>query len=151
MDELEGLLAERACTRLVIQSVAHVDRGEPAALAALFAPDGVLVRPGGASLLGRAAIQAAYEQRPVERITRHLVSNTLVEVVSPTEARAESQVLLWTGSAADVAGPRGRPASGGPVVGAFDDRFVKTGEGWRIASRVASFVLHAADRTQDKP
>ena len=145
MDELEGLLAERACTRLVLQAAAHVDRGEPAALAALFTPDAVLERPGGACLQGRAAIQAAYEQRPAERITRHLVSNTLVDLLSPTEARAESQVLLWTGSAADAAGPRGRPASNDPVVGAFDDRCVKTADGWRIAHRIASFVLHAAD------
>jgi len=145
MDELERLLAERACTRLVLLAAAHVDRGEPAALAALFTPDAVLVRPGGTALHGREAIQAAYEQRPAERITRHLVSNTLVDLVSDSEARAQSQVLLWTGSTTDAAGPRGRPASGGPVVGAFDDRFVKTPEGWRIAHRTASFVLHAAD------
>lgn len=145
MDELERLLAEQACTRLVLQAAAHVDGGDPAALAALFTPDAVLVRPGGTALHGRAAIQSAYEQRPAERITRHLVSNTLVDLVSATEARAQSQVLLWTGSTADAAGPRGRPASGGPVVGAFDDRFVKTPEGWRIAHRTASFVLHAVD------
>lgn len=145
MDELERLLAERACTRLVLLAAAHVDRGEPAALAALFTPDGVLVRPGGATLQGRAAIQSAYEQRPAERITRHLVSNTLIDLVSDGEARAQSQVLLWTGSTSDVVGPRGRPASAGPVVGTFDDRFVKTPEGWRIDHRTASFALHGAD------
>lgn len=145
MDELQRLIAEQDCKRLVLLAAAHVDQGEPAMLALLFAPDGELVRPTGDTLSGRAAIQAAYEQRAPDRITRHLVSNTLVDVDSPTQARAQSQVLLWFGSSDDAVGPRGRPARGGPVVGAFDDRFVKMPDGWRIVHRIATFVLHAAD------
>lgn len=145
MDELQRLLAERACEQLVLRAATHVDRGEAAALAALFTPEAVLVRPGGESLVGRAAIQAAYARRPAERITRHLVTNVRVAFDGPGAARVESQVLLWSGSTLDEPGPRGRPARGAPVVGAFDDRLEHTAEGWLIAHRVATFELHGAD------
>jgi uncharacterized protein (TIGR02246 family) len=143
MDDLERLLIENACRRLVLQAAAHVDAGEPAELAALFTEDAVLQRPQGPPLLGREAIQQAYAARSPQRLTRHLVASTLVEVQSAQAARARSVVLLWAGSLADDAGPQGRPAQP-QVLGEFDDRFARTAAGWRIARRDASFVLHAA-------
>jgi len=96
LDEaLERLLAEAACRRLVLQAAQAVDHHQPAVFAALFAPDGVLVRPNGQPLEGCAAIEAAYAGRPPGRITRHLVTSTLVSFTSPTEARGLSPVLLW--------------------------------------------------------
>lgn len=144
MDALQTLLIREACRELVLRAAECADGHDAAGLAALFAPDGVLRRPGGEPLVGPAAIQAAYAQRPKERITRHLVTNTLVEVESATSARARSRVLLWAGSAEDADGPQGRPLRGPQLVGEFADRFVLTGEGWRFAGRDASFVLHAA-------
>jgi len=144
MEALQRLLIHEACRELVLRSVECTDAHDAAGLAALFAPDGVLRRPTGQPLVGRAAIEAAYAQRPRERITRHLVTNTLVEVESATSAAARSRVLLWAGSTEDADGPQGRPLRGPQLVGEFDDRFVLTGEGWRFASRDASFVLHAA-------
>jgi SnoaL-like domain len=142
MDEMQSLLIERACSRLVLLAAEHADHHRPAEFAAVFAVDAVLSRPNAEPLQGREAIRAAYAQRPASRITRHLVTNIRVEVLSATEARASSLVLLWAGSADDEAGPRGRPAQAGQVVGAFDDRFALTPEGWRIAARQASFLLH---------
>ncbi|MBT0962930.1 nuclear transport factor 2 family protein [Denitromonas iodatirespirans] len=133
-----------ACRTLVLRAAARADGGDAEGLAALFAEDGMLVRPDGIRLQGREAIRAAYAARPAERLTRHVVSNTLVEIVSPTEAQACSYVLLWSGSLADPAGPRGRPAHGLPVLGEFDDRFALTPDGWRILHREARFVLHAS-------
>lgn len=144
MDGLQRLLIENACRELVLRSVERTDAHDAAGLAALFAADGVLRRPSGPPLAGRAAIEAAYAQRPRERLTRHLVTNTLVEVESPARAAARSRVLLWAGSTEDAEGPQGRPLRGPQLMGEFDDRFVLTDEGWRFASRDARFVLHAA-------
>lgn len=145
MDTTERLAIEQACRELVLRAARCVDAHDAAGLARLFAADGVLVRPNAQPLQGRDAIQAVYAQRPAERITRHLVTNTLVEVESPASARALSYVLLWSGSTADPDGPQGRRAHGWPLVGEFDDRFVLEAEGWRIGHRDARFVLHAAD------
>jgi len=145
MDPLQRLLIQEACRELVLRSVACADAHDAAGLAALFLPEGVLRRPGGQSpLVGRAAIEHAYAQRPRERITRHLVTNTLVEVESASAASARSRVLLWAGSTEDADSAQGRPVRGPQLVGEFSDRFARTAEGWRLASRDASFVLHVA-------
>ncbi|NML18830.1 nuclear transport factor 2 family protein [Azohydromonas caseinilytica] len=145
MDTTERLEIDRACRELVLRAARCVDAGDAAGLAQLFAVDGVLVRPNAQPLQGRDAIQAVYAQRPAERMTRHLVTNTLVEVESPTSARALSYVLLWTGSSADPDGPQGRRAQGRQLVGEFEDRFTREPEGWRIKHRDARFVLHIGD------
>jgi SnoaL-like domain len=142
MNELESLLIERACSRLVLLAADHADHHRAAEFAALFAADAVLTRPNAEPLHGREAIREAYAQRPAQRITRHIVTNTRVEVLSAVDARASSVVLLWSGSMQDDPGPRGRPAQPGQVLGEFEDRFTLTLEGWRIASRQASFLLH---------
>jgi len=146
MDAADRMAIRQACSELVLRAVACVDGNDAARLARLFAEDAVLVRPNGAALHGREAIRDAYAQRPADRITRHLVTNTVVEVESPTRARALSYVLLWTGSATDAAGPNGRPAQPRQVVGEFDDRFSFTPDaGWLIQRREARFVLHSGD------
>ena len=142
MDELQSLLIERACSRLVLLAAEHADQHRAAEFAALFVPEAVLSRPNAEPLRGCEAIHAAYAQRPASRFTRHVVTNIRVEVLSATEARAASLVLLWAGSTDDEPGPRGRPAQAGQVLGEFDDRFTLTPDGWRIASRRASFLLH---------
>lgn len=131
-----------AIQQLVLRSVDCVDRHDAAGFAALFAPDATLVRPNGQPLHGRDAIRTAYEQRPKDRITRHLVTNTLVEQESPGSASARSYVLLWSGATHDKAGQHGRPVTS-QALGEFDDRLVADAEGnWLIRERRASFTLH---------
>jgi uncharacterized protein (TIGR02246 family) len=145
MDGKDYMALELACRRLVLHAARCADAGDAAGLAALFAADGVLVRPNAQPLQGREAIQAAYAQRSADRITRHLVTNTLVEAQSARRARALSYVLLWTGSAGDPVGPHGRPAHGRHMVGEFDDEFSLEPEGWRIRRRDARFVLYQGE------
>ena len=139
--ELDAVVARQACHDLVIRFVSCNDKRDAQGVAALFAEDGMLVRPNGDTLTGPAAIAAAYADRPADRITRHLVGNVLIDVSSPTTATGTSTVLLWSGSAADAAGPFGRPMKNREVMGEFEDSFVKTPGGWRIARREARFVF----------
>jgi hypothetical protein len=141
MDPLQRMQIEQTCRDLVLRAAACADGHAPAQLAALFTEDGVLERPSGEPLRGRAAIARAYAERPADRLTRHLVTNTRVEIESPAQARALSYVLLWTGLRLDQAGPFG-PLVRQQMVGEFDDTFVATEAGWRIARRIARFVLH---------
>jgi uncharacterized protein (TIGR02246 family) len=143
MDALSQLLIKEACRELVLRSAACADANDAAGLAALFAADGTLVRPDGTALQGRQAIEVAYRLRPAERITRHLVTNTVVDIESPEAAHVLSSVLLWSGATTDAEGPQGRPANPRQLLGNFDDRCVLTPEGWRFAQRRASFALHS--------
>lgn len=149
-DKLSEERVENACRNLVLRAAALADGGYACELAALFTPDAVLARPSGEVLEGRKAIEASYAQRPADRITRHLVTNILVDVESEMQARALSYVLLWTGSAQTEAGRWGRAAQSPLVVGEFEDRFTRTQEGWRIVQREARFVLHAVSTNARK-
>lgn len=133
--------AEQLCRDLVTSAAVLVDTQNYEGFAALFTEDGILCRPGAEPLQGRAAIIASYRSKPAERITRHLLSNTLVQLASDTQAHATSNVLLWAGNITDPAGPFGRPLQGRQVVGEFEDWFVLTVEGWRIQRREARFLL----------
>ncbi len=143
IDEPALLLAEAGCRRTVLRSAHCLDTPDPTGLAALFTPDGALQRPSGEPAQGRAAIEAAYRNRPAGRLTRHLVVSTLVEMQTADTACALSRVLLWVGDASDPAGPQGRPRHGAPLLGKFTDRMRRQPDGsWLIERREASFELH---------
>lgn len=141
MRALEQLLAEQDCRNLVYRAAAYADNSNLAALAELYTEDAVLVRPGAQPLTGREEIRAAYDRRPADRITRHLVAQTLIAFPESGVAHGLSLVQLWIGSNA-APGPHGCRARV-QRVGEFEDRFALTSLGWRIARREARFVLHS--------
>ncbi|MDR7304748.1 nuclear transport factor 2 family protein [Rhodoferax saidenbachensis] len=143
MSTLETLAAEAACRALVLQGADAVDGGDAQGFAALFAPDGTLVRPDGRVLQGRAAIAHAYASRDSDRLTHHLVCNQQVTVDLQTgTAQARSKVLLWTGRHSSPSTPQGRQADAISQVGEFVDVMERGSEGWRIRSRHAQFILY---------
>jgi len=121
--------AEADCARLIALYANLNDAARWDEVAALYAEDGVMVRPTApdAPVSGRAAILAAFQARP-PRVTRHVCSNVVIEVESADSARGESAMLLFTGGPA-------------PLVGSFHDRFVRTAEGWRFAERRGSLLF----------
>lgn len=127
---------EAACRRLVLDSAHHNDRAEWAALAALYAQDAVLTRPSGQVVEGRDAIETGYASGAADRRTLHICSNIRVTVTGPATASASTivQLYAWTDS---VEPTDELPAIGDPMLGEFDDTFVETADGWRIASRTA--------------
>ena len=134
-------VAEQQCREVVVRAAVFVDARDYQAFAGLFTDDGVLERPGGTPVRGRAAILETYRLRPADRITRHLVTNIVVTSSGANSAHVKSYVLLWSGSEADAAGQFGRPAHERQVVGEFEDFMVETAIGWRISRRHARFVL----------
>jgi ketosteroid isomerase-like protein len=109
----------------------------------LYTADATLTRPNGESVTGRAAIEQSYASASPTRRTRHVCSNTLIEVDEQAgTASAETSVLLFTWE--DAAGASGLPSATGPAIGDFSDRFVLTADGWRIAVRQASLSARAS-------
>jgi hypothetical protein len=143
MTEIETLLIERACERLIVDSATHNDRHDWSALAALYTGEGVVIRPSGQRLEGRAAIEAAYAAGPTERITRHLCANLRVYADGPASAHATTAVMIVSGVLSDDSDVAfGVVPSEHHLLGEFSDRFVLTDDGWRIAERRASMVMH---------
>lgn len=138
---LERLQAEAACRELVIAAAEAADSGDWQRLADCYTPDATLVRPGGVELHGRDAIHASYAAKDPDRLTQHLVCNLSATLRPDGSVDCRSKVLLWSGKRSDALTPRGRPADAQQQVGQFVDRLVRTGEGWRIERRDASFLL----------
>lgn len=141
MDQPQRQAIEWECTRLINLYASLNDQGRWEEVAALYAPDGLMTRPTApdAPVVGRAALLASFLARP-PRASRHICSNIVVEVESADAARAESMILLFTGTP-DPSG--GLPIAGPPLVGAYHDRFVRTEEGWRFSERRGSLAFGA--------
>jgi 3-phenylpropionate/cinnamic acid dioxygenase small subunit len=135
VDEAAAWMARAAIAELITRYAALNDAGEWEALAALYTEDGRMSRPTVPEELisGRVAILDAFRSRP-GRVSRHIVANVRVKLESDARARATSQILLFTGRAADDGGPP-LLASAAPLIGSYDDTLVKTAAGWRFHER----------------
>ncbi len=91
-------------------------------------------------VIGRADIQSAFEARPSKRITRHLCTNIVITALSSTEASGKLYALVFTGDA-DNPGDLGVIADERQLVGEFQDDYVCTDEGWRIANHSGRIIF----------
>lgn len=124
MTDLDVILAERACERMIMDYAALNDAGNWEAVAALYSPHGRMSRPTAPDVFieDRAAILAAFKSRP-PRATRHICANIRVSVESETRASATSQILLFTSAEAP------------PLVGTYADIFEHNTDGWQFTER----------------
>jgi uncharacterized protein (TIGR02246 family) len=140
---LERHIAESACRDVVQRAASKLDANDLDGFASLFTHDAVVVRPGKEPLRGVQALIESYRARPATHMTRHLVAGSVIDLLAPDEAHAISNVLLWTATPDDSAGPFGRRAQSRQVVGEFEDTLRLCSDGrWRITHRQARFVLH---------
>ncbi len=141
--DVERLLAERACERLLHRYAYCQDNGLPDEFAELYADDAIWVRSAGPLLEGRAAIREAARamfHRPggPERLV-HMLSNILVTVDGDTAASTCCS-LAYKGVAA--AGREGAPLTDMVGILIYRNAFRRVpGEGWRIARHEASFLF----------
>ena len=135
MTPIDRLLAEQDIARLITRFGLLNDSGDWAGVAAMFTDDAKFIRPaGGDPVVGRETIHASFANRP-PRKSCHLITNIVVDVVSADEATARSTLLLY-------AAPAGASEAGSPaLIGGFNDRLVRTAEGWKFAERAGFLDL----------
>src|ERR1700730_17946795 len=124
----ERIEIERACERLVYAYSRALDSGDMSAAADFFAENGSFGRPmaPGQVIQGRETIRAALLTRPKTLLTKHLVPNVMINIVSRDEARGISYLtMISTTPPGDTVAPY---VSAGPIYfGEFRDRFVREG------------------------
>lgn len=132
-----------AVTQLVYASAAANDDRDWSGLAALYTRSGVLTRPNGQQIEGRAAIESAYAGGSPSRRTRHVCANTTVSVDDAAGARvtARTTVLVYSWEH-DPTAP-GLAVAAGPAIGEFLDEVEWTTDGWRISRRIATLAARA--------
>ena len=104
-------------------------------MAELFAPDGVWTS-AEAAREGRSAIAAAFQARQdnTGRISRHVCSTVLIDVIDAHSAQGLTYVTLYRhdGKPGRSAAPLDRLPE---IVGEYRDTFVQTPDGWRFQTR----------------
>lgn len=134
-DDLQRLLDERACERLIIDYTHRVDFGEATRIADLFTVDGVW-RSDEFSMEGQAAIRAGFERRQgvARRRSRHVCTNIAVTVEGDV-ATAVSYLVNYRHDSQTGVAESPAPAGLPKYVGEYHDSFVRTADGWRFSSR----------------
>ncbi len=140
MDDLEKLLIERACERLVAEYCHLIDHGHASKVADQFTDDGVW-RSAEVTMSGRAELVRGFaaRERKTGSISRH-VCNALIDVVDENNATGVAYLTLYRhdGEPGRTIAPVGAPL----MVGEYRDQFVRTADGWRFKRRdaVVSFA-----------
>jgi len=136
-DEIRAIRAE--CERLSVAYAVYIDTRRYAEFAALFGETGILAV--GGKLQGQEAIAAAMAQRSDKLRSRHVLTNTLIDVQDAEHASGVTYLTLYRhfGDASLDPGPIDSfsPAA----VGHYTDEFVLTPDGWRFAKRELSLAF----------
>jgi hypothetical protein len=143
MNAQESLQIEMACTRLVNQFSLFNDARNFEALSQLFAADGAFARPTDPEnfVSGRDGILAAFQARPHDRITRHIISNIVIDVVDAEKARGVCYATLFMAPVDAEPAMFGVKANPSQLIGEFYMDFVQTGDGWKIARQTGKIIL----------
>ena len=142
LSDLDRMLIEHACIKLVNRYALASDASDYEALAAMYTEDGVFARPTQPDppTVGRETILAAFRKRPPST-GRHVMTNVTIDVLSPTEATGECYIVLYRGPAPEGSAlPAMNPV---PLVGQFKDRFVKVDGQWLFKARLGSLAYAA--------
>jgi uncharacterized protein (TIGR02246 family) len=122
----------QACTDVASRFFRCLDRRQYDELADLFAPDGTWFRQG-AELRGRDAIVAALAQRPAALVTRHLLSNVWVDIITQDAVHVHYDVSVYTQSGTS-------PPRHAQILSGID-RLIRVRDAWRIERKEAQPAL----------
>ncbi|MFA5631267.1 MAG: nuclear transport factor 2 family protein [Porticoccaceae bacterium] len=140
MDEVQMMLAERACQRLALLYSHYIDQGQASRAVDLFTDNGVWTF-ADQRFEGRAELRRFLEEREAmtHRLSRHVITNHLVDVVDANNATG----IMYLVHLQDNSGAEGaKSLQGQPrMVGQYEDVYVRTEAGWRIKSRRASALF----------
>jgi len=137
MDKTIQHNAEHECQRLSIACYSLMDQGRYDETAALFTEDAIWVR-GGKPVAGREAILKVLHQRPATELSRHLVTNVLVELHSDTEGSATACFLPLRGTKREDGTVAPPPITN---VGDLSFRFRREADGWKIAHLLPTMIF----------
>ena len=142
LNTVERLEIERACERLCIAYVRALDVGDMNAAADCFAQDGSMSRPmnPGQLIQGREAVRASLLTRPRTLLTKHLATNTMIDVESRNTARGQSYLTMVATTPPEGATPPFN-ASGPVYFGEMQDRFVRENGVWKFLERRGSIQI----------
>ena len=143
MTNEQRLMAEQACARLINAFAILNDAGRFEEMVQLFTEDGRFARPTDPTNFteGRENILTAFNARPKDRVSRHLITNILIDIQSDTTAKGIAYATLFTASPDNKAPKIGLQVNPTQFIGEFFVDFKLTDEGWKIATQTGNITL----------
>jgi len=145
VSDAERRAIEQDCEKLALKSMMLNDAHEWDALSNLFTENAGFARPTDPDnpLEGRDAIRAAFKARPANRLTCHLCTSVIVDVIDADHARGRTTLTLITGDTANAAAnpAMGVVADHKKFIGFMEDDYVRTADGWRIEKRLGRITF----------
>lgn len=134
MNNLERMLVEHECGKLMNLYCHYLDHPDPDGFAGIYTEDG-MYKPAALPepMYGRAAIRDWMAAYPKDRLGRHFSTNHVVEVIDEDHAAGRSYAVVFRDPA-----PRDGVLSSDVTprsVVEYFDQFRRTDEGWRISER----------------
>lgn len=131
MDDVERVLAEHACAKLCTRFHNLVDAGRNVEIMDLFHHD-ALWRHRTGDLRGHREIAAYLREKSTFPVTRHVLSNILIDVEDNNTARGELYLTVYYGlPQASEPAILDHPV----LIVHYSDTFARTDNGWRFMSR----------------
>jgi 3-phenylpropionate/cinnamic acid dioxygenase small subunit len=142
MNDSTKVQAVQACERLLLELADLTDHGPYDQIAELFTEDGEFDRDGTV-VSGREALRDLYAERPASLMTRHMVSNVIVTMVSEREATSQAYATVYRYRSSEAAKPVPPVVCHGPEsVAEYQDHLVRTPEGWKLRRRVLRTIIN---------
>jgi hypothetical protein len=142
MDAQKRSLIESQLTQLNYASAYFMDHGEFEEMINLFTTDAVFDRVGTVHH-GHEEIRQGMADRPL-MTTRHLLVNLYYPTIETDSARGIVSAVTYHGAASPDGEPVAYATQNGRVID-FEDSYVRQGDAWKIASRVARVVFTPSD------
>ena len=101
--------------------------------------------PAGSSRVGKPSAHRCGSEPDVLR-SRHVLTNIFIDPVDSDHARGISYLSLYRHVGEESLAAEPIPFDGPAAVGHYEDRFVRTGDGWRFERRVLHLAFRRARR-----
>lgn len=130
-----------ACVTTIQRFAVLVDAGRYEEAADLFASDGVMQRPQEC-IEGRQALLTSFLARPSHRMTRHIITNVVLEPIGPDRIRAFSYASVYRHLGAPRV-PLALPVTARPpeTIAEYSDELSRQDGKWRIWRRTVRPVF----------
>ena len=124
------------CQEFIARFYHYLDGREYEPLSVLFAPEGLWSRQGK-QLHGPVAVLEELRRRPATMVTRHVVSNLIVDIQDTQHVHVQCYVTLYY---SDTGAPPQSPVrmTGPACVFTYHDELVATEGTWRITRKWSS-------------
>lgn len=140
MEQAGRLAAEWACRRLAAEFAIFIDQRRYDEFVGLFCAD-ALYKPRQTAYVGHDGIRRYLDSRPGNRISRHLISNHVVNVSDDLASATGYCNLVYFAHEGDEDPTRTAAAVQPVAIGDYHDTYKRTEAGWLISSRIGHIVF----------